>query len=160
MGRIKQRVQSLGQSVVEVVRAEVHSLLDDFQHTGRGLTMVLALATAALILIFWAAGVGTAALVALIAVRLPVWAAAGIVFLVLMLSAGILLGWGWMKMKKLETPTQTVRRHVDDHLGWWRGQLVEEEGTRSRRRRSAMGGGSTAAGSTATDSKDSREEEL
>lgn len=159
MGRIKQRVQSVGQSVVEVVRAEVHSLLDDFQHTGRGLTFVLALAVAALILAFWAAGVGVAALVALIALRLPVWAAAGIVFLTLMLAAGILLGWGWMKMKELETPTQTVRRHVDDHLGWWRGQLAEEEGSRSRRRRSAVGA-PPASGATANDAKDSREEEL
>jgi hypothetical protein len=154
MGRIKQRVQSLGQSAVEVVRAEVHSLLDDFQHTGRGLTIVLALATAALILTFWATGVGTAALVALIALRLPVWAAAGIVFLALMLAAGILLGWGWLKLKKLETPSQTVRRHVDDHLGWWSGQLVDDDGRRGRRR-SAVG-----AGSAGSDPKRPREEEL
>lgn len=126
MGRFKRKVRSLGQSVVETLRAELDSLFDDFSVTGKRLVVILALLTAALILTFWAAGVGTAFLIALLATRLAVWQAAGLVFLLFLLASAGLVFWAWRRLREVETPAQTVRRHLDDHFEWWERHLERD----------------------------------
>ncbi|MCB1054196.1 MAG: phage holin family protein [Acidobacteria bacterium] len=132
MGKWSRRVQALGHSALEVVQAEVHSLLEDFQSTGRGVLKALVVFLAAGAFVFWGVGVLTAAAVAVLALWLALWQATLVVFLAMILTAAGLGWWGWRVIQRLEGPTTTVRRHVDDHIGWWRGHLADDRGRLGR----------------------------
>ena len=124
-----QMFRGLGESLIEVLRAEVATLQDDFNRSGRNLGQALAFFGLALILAFWIVGLLIFVFVALLSVWLQLWAAALIVLTLFILGAG-LLGWiGWRHMKKVENPMQTVRRRVDDHLDWWQNNLLRETKT-------------------------------
>lgn len=117
--------KALAESFLEVVQAELHSLLADFHRTGSGASKAGALLLLAALFTFWSLGLLITFLVALLATWVGFWQAAGLVFLVLApVGAGI--GYkGWKLLLKQKAPTLILRTHVDDHVGWWRRTLAD-----------------------------------
>ncbi len=127
MRRWSRRAQALGGSLVEVLQAEVHSLLAEFRNTGKGAVRALVLLLAAAAVIFWSLGLLITFGVALLTTRIGLWQAAGLSFLILALIGLALALWGWRSFKRLQAPTQIVRTHVDDHVLWWKETLTSRE---------------------------------
>lgn len=121
--------RSLGEALLEVWRAELDTLQQDFQRSGRYLGLALAFLGAALVLAFWIAGLLLFALVALLHIWLPWWASALIVLVLFALAAAILVNLGLKRLKSFESPITTVRRRVDSHLDWWQHGLLAQPKT-------------------------------
>ncbi|HWN44202.1 MAG TPA: phage holin family protein [Thermoanaerobaculia bacterium] len=118
--------RSLGESLIEVVRAETSALQADLKTSGRHMGVALAFFGAAVLLSFWVLGLLVFLLVTLIDIWLPLAAAAGIVFGIF-LVAMLILGWlGWHRYLLAENPVDSVKRHVDDHLDWWQNGLLAQ----------------------------------
>jgi len=118
--------RSLGESLLEVWRAELATLQQDLQRSGRFLGAALGLLGAALILLFWIVGLLLFVLVALLHVWLAWWSASLIVLVLFALTAGLLVWLGVRRLRQVENPVETVRRRVDNHLDWWEhGLLVQ-----------------------------------
>lgn len=116
--------RSLGESLVEVWRAEIASLQGDLERSGRHLGMALAFLGAAAVLLFWIVGLILFVLVSVLHIWLEWWAAALIVLGLFILGAAI-LGWlGLRQVRQVESPVSTVRRRVDSHLDWWQHGLL------------------------------------
>ncbi len=124
-----QMFRGLGESLIEVLRAEVATLQDDLNRSGRNLGQALAFLGAALVLLFWIVGLLVFAAIAVLHIWLQLWAAALIVLALFLLVTGILCWIGMRHMKQVENPMQTVRRRVDDHLDWWQHHLLRETKT-------------------------------
>jgi len=118
--------RSLGESLLEVWRAELATLQDDLQRSGRHLATALGLLGGALVLLFWIVGLLLFVLIALLHVWLPWWAAALIVLLLFVLSTGLLVWLGVRRLHRVENPLETVRRRVDSHLDWWQHGLLAQ----------------------------------
>ncbi|MEM9291742.1 MAG: phage holin family protein [Acidobacteriota bacterium] len=121
----RRRVRNVGETFLEVLQAEIHSLLEDFAQSGRSASVGLARIFLALCLGFWTLGVLTAGLVALFALWLPVWGAAAVVAVITSLGAAIAGASGMIRLRSIEPPHHTVRRHVDDHVTWWQGEVFQ-----------------------------------
>ena len=118
--------RSLGESLVEVLRAETTALQTDLKTSGKHLGIALALFGAAVLLLFWVLGLLIFFVVSVLSIWLPIWAAAGIVLL-LFLGIMAILGWlGKQRLERVENPVDTVKRHVDDHLDWWQNGLLAQ----------------------------------
>lgn len=118
--------RSLGESLIEVVRAETTALQADLKTSGRHMGLALAFFGAAALLSFWVLGLLVFLLVTLIDIWLPLSAAAGIVF-VIFFVAMLILGWlGYRRYLLVENPVDSVKRHVDDHLDWWQNGLLAQ----------------------------------
>lgn len=116
--------RGLGEGLIDLFFAEAESLAEDLR-TGRR-----QLLKAALLFIF-SIGVTLVAIIALgqleielLATVLPKWQAVGIVLLQMLLIALVLWLWGRRTMQSIESPKDTVQRHVDDHVGWWRANIT------------------------------------
>ena len=118
--------RSLGESLLEVWRAELASLQDDLQRSGRHLGTALGLLGGALVLLFWIVGLLLFVLIALLHVWLPWWATSLIVLLLFVLSTGLLVWLGVRRLHRVENPLETVRRRVDSHLDWWQHGLLAQ----------------------------------
>ena len=121
--------RSLGEALLEVWRAELDTLQQDFQRSGRYLGFALAFLGAAAVLGFWIVGLLLFALVALLHVWLPWWGASLIVLALFVLAAAILANLGVKRLKNVESPVTTVRRRVDSHLDWWQHGLLAQPKT-------------------------------
>lgn len=118
--------RSLGESLIEVLRAETSALQADLKTSGRHMGLALAFFGAAVLLSFWVLGLLVFLLVTLVDIWLPLPAAAGIVLLFFVLVMA-LLGWlGYRRIKLVENPVDSVKRHVDDHLDWWQNGLLAQ----------------------------------
>ncbi len=121
--------RSLGESLVEVWRAEMATLQGDLERSGRHLGLALAFFGAAAVLGFWIVGLFLFVMVAVLHIWLEWWAAALIVLGLFVLGAG-LLGWlGSRRLRQVENPMSTVRRRVDNHLDWWQHGLLAKPQT-------------------------------
>jgi Putative Actinobacterial Holin-X, holin superfamily III len=118
--------RTLGESLLEVWRAELATLQEDFHRSGRYLTAALGLLGAAIILLFWIVGLLLFVLVALLHVWLPWWGASLVVLLLFLLVTGLLAWLGVARLRKVENPVETVRRRVDSHLDWWQHGLLAQ----------------------------------
>jgi cell division protein FtsW (lipid II flippase) len=121
--------RSLGEALLEVWRAELDTLQEDFGRSGRYLGIALAFLGAAAVLAFWIVGLLLFALVALLHIWLPWWGASLIVLALFLAAAGILASLGVKRLKKVESPVATVRRRVDNHLDWWQHGLLTQQKT-------------------------------
>jgi putative superfamily III holin-X len=121
--------RSLGEALLEVWRAELDTLQEDFGRSGRYLGVALAFLGAAAVLGFWIVGLLLFALVALLHIWLPWWGASLIVLAVFLAAAAALVMMGVNRMKKVESPVATVRRRVDNHLDWWQHGLLAQPKT-------------------------------
>lgn len=123
-------VRSLGEALLEVLRAELGALQGDFQRSGRHLGSGLALLAGAAVLAFWAVGLVLFVLVTLFAVWLPLWGAALVVLALFLIGIGV-LGWlGKRRLLEVENPVSSVRRRLDDHLAWWQQSFLAHPGRR------------------------------
>jgi cell division protein FtsW (lipid II flippase) len=116
--------RSLGESLLEVWRAELATLQEDFGRSGRYLGSALGLLGAALILVFWIVGLLLFVLIALLHVWLPWWGASLIVLTLFVATAALLAWLGASRLRQVESPLETVRRRVDNHLDWWQHGLL------------------------------------
>jgi hypothetical protein len=120
-------LRALGQSFLDLLRAEWDQLLRELGVSAKKLGIGLALLAGAGMVAFWFVAVLAFFLIMVIAIWLPVWASAGIALLVLLLVMGVLAGLGWSRIKSIENPVDTVGRRWDDHLDWWENRLMAEE---------------------------------
>jgi hypothetical protein len=118
--------RSLGQALFEVLRAEARALGEDFRRSGGELARGLALLGGAAALGFWTLGVLVLALIAVLAIWLPPWAAALIVTALYAGAAGLLALLGIRRLRRLESPAESIRQRVSDHLDWWNRRLLAE----------------------------------
>jgi hypothetical protein len=116
--------RSLGEALLEVWRAELATLQDDLSRSGRQLGMALGLFGAAAVLLFWTVGLLLFALIALLHIWMPWWGAALIVLALFLIAMAILGRLGLNRLRKVESPVETVRRRVDSHLDWWQHGLL------------------------------------
>ena len=127
-------VQSLGEALLEVFRAESEVLGRELSDTGKQAGIGAAYVAAAAMIVFWFLGVATLCMVAILALWLPTWAAAGTIGLLLLVTAIALAGLGWLRFKRLESPTATVKRRWNDHQDWWNASLLASAGLENRER--------------------------
>jgi hypothetical protein len=118
--------RSLGESLIEVVRAETSALQADLKTSGRHMGIALGLLGAAVMLLFWVLGLLIFLVVSVLSIWLQLWAAVLIVFLVFAGIMGILIMLGLRRLKLVENPVDSVKRHVDDHLDWWQNGLLAQ----------------------------------
>jgi Flp pilus assembly protein TadB len=121
--------RSLGESLLEVWRAELGTLQDDLQRSGRHLGIALGLFGAAVILAFWIVGLVLFVLVSALHVWLPWWGASLVVLALFLIAAAILGQLGLRQMRHFENPMETVRRRVDSHFDWWQHGLLAQPKT-------------------------------
>lgn len=119
-------LRGLGQGFLDVLRAEWEQLLADFGVSAKRLGWGAALLGAAGMLLFWLLGTSVYFLIQVLAIWLPVWGAAGVVVLVLLVVVAVLALVGVNFLKRVENPIDTVGRRWDDHLDWWEARLVDE----------------------------------
>jgi hypothetical protein len=89
---------------------------------------------AAGILVFWALGTLTAALIALAAIWMSWLSATLVVFALWVVVALVLAGLGWLKIKKWqaeETPLLAVERRFQNHVQWWEKRVLPSPEERS-----------------------------
>jgi len=118
--------RTLGESLVEVVRAETTALQADLKTSGRHMAVALGLLGAAVLLLFWVLGLLIFFLIALLSTWLQLWAAA---LIVLVVFAGVMGALAWLGVRRfrfVENPVDSVKRHVDDHLDWWQNGLLAQ----------------------------------
>jgi len=118
--------RTLGESLVEVLRAESTALQTDLKTSGKHLGIALALFGGAALLSFWVLGLLIFLAVVTIAVWLPLWAASLIVLGVFAAVMFVLLWVGKRRLKLVENPVDTMKRHMDDHLDWWQNGLLAQ----------------------------------
>ena len=117
-------LRSLGQSVIEVVRAEATALREDLAESGRRVTVAGGLAAVAAFCLFWAVGAAGFAAHQILVSWLPGWAAALIVLAVFILLGLIFALLARRRLMAIEVPADTVRRRMEDHVAWWQGELL------------------------------------
>ncbi|HEX2641632.1 MAG TPA: phage holin family protein [Thermoanaerobaculia bacterium] len=119
-------IRSLGESLLEVLRAELAALQEDFSHSGRRLGLALGLLGGAAVLLFWMVGLLLFTLIVVLAIWLPLWAAALILLALFALVTGILAGLGVRRLRQIENPMDNIRRRMDDHIDWWQNSLLTD----------------------------------
>lgn len=117
----------LGQSVLDLLRAELDRVLAELGISAKQAAVGLAFFAGAGMVAFWFIWVFTYFLMQVGAIWLPPWASAGIVVLVLLIAIAVLAYLGLRKVKTLENPVDTVSRRYDDHLDWWENRLLAED---------------------------------
>jgi hypothetical protein len=117
--------RSLGESLLEVLRAELEALQKDFATSGRHFGLALGLFGGAVMLAFWMVGLLLFVLISLLYIWLQLWAAALIVLALFAIAAAVLVSLGLRQLRKAENPIENVRRRVDDHIEWWQRLLAE-----------------------------------
>ena len=125
-----ERFGSLGQALLELLQAEVGALTDDLRASGRRLGVALLLFVVALFVVFWWCGVLTYTLVELLALWLPRWGAALSVAGILALVAAVFALVGYLRLRRLEAPAATVRRHLDSSVDWWQSRVIDVDRAR------------------------------
>lgn len=124
MGPRLELFRSLGQALIELVKAELEALGEEFAGAGKKLAVALALLGAAAAFAFWTVAALLYTVVEVIALWLPRWGAAAIVTGVGLLAVGLLALVGIVRLRRLESPARTVGRRLADHREWWNEQLL------------------------------------
>ncbi len=117
-------VRDLGQSWIEVLRAELSALEDDFSRSGKRLKRGIGLFGGAVALGFWAVGALVVAAIAGLGVWLPLWASALIVAVAFAAGAAGLAAIGSKSVALVENPITTARRRLEDHMDWMQSHLL------------------------------------
>lgn len=113
-------------SALTLLRAEAQGLQGELRHGGALVREMVALGAVAFVFAFFCTGLLLAAAVLGLSLVLPAWAAALIVAVVLLLAA-LYLVWRMKGVaREMESPAGVVKRRVDDHVDWWRNELVSQ----------------------------------
>lgn len=113
---------ALGRAAVDLARAEGESLSGELKGSGRTLGRSALLIVLGLFSFFWALGALAVFAVELLALYWPRWGAVLLVFGVFLGAAIALASIGWLRIKRLETPTVMLRRHWSEYRDWWTGR--------------------------------------
>lgn len=119
-------LRSLGDSLLELVGAEVAALRADLGESGRRLAIAVALAATAAFLFFWAVGAAGFTLYHLVSLWLPSWGAALSVLALYLLLGAIFGALARHRLRSMEVPAATFRRRLDDHRAWLEEQLLSD----------------------------------
>lgn len=133
--------RALGTAVLGLLKAEIEALEQELARSGKNAALGIALFAAAGAVGFWTLGVATYFVIHLVALWLPLWAAALVVTLVLAGAAAGLAFAGLKKLEKFENPLTTARRRLDDHIDWWQDRALGPDERRRRLDPSAAAGG-------------------
>lgn len=120
-------IRGLGESFVEVLRAELGAFKGDLRQSGRLALRGVKLVVVAMLLAFWLIGLIAFALVAFLAPGVGYGVAALIVgggFLLVVLALGL---WARSTFRQVQGPGKTAQRHVRDHVEWIKGELAISE---------------------------------
>ena len=126
-------LRSLGQAGTNLLRSEIDALGSDLADSGASLARAVGLFLAAVFVIFWAIGALGFFSIELLALWLPRWGAALIVFVLLLVVVWILWVLAKKKLRQAERPTETIRRRVTDHLDWWQDRVLDDTSARRDR---------------------------
>ena len=107
-------------SLLDVIRAEIDAIGKDLTTSAKRLGTALLLLFFALGVALFALGALAFAAIAALALVVPPWAAALIVCGILLLISSLLLTLGMRGLRDLESPAETVKRRVNNHVDWWR----------------------------------------
>ncbi len=121
--------QSVAQAVVSVLKAELEVLSEQWKKWGGRLGLVVGLFGACTAVLVSALLFLPYFLTALVQ-YLTGWSwagASGLVLAIVLLFAGILGAVGVLRMKRLDDPLAMTRERLDDHLAWWRSNIMEPQ---------------------------------
>lgn len=120
-------IRSLGAALLEVYRAEAAELKDDVRKSSIHLAWAVGLMIGAGMIGFWTIAALIYFLIQVLALWLPLWGAAGVVLLVLVLTVLTLVWLGTRRLKRWENPVETIGRRVRSHRAWLEDHLLPEE---------------------------------
>jgi hypothetical protein len=109
---------------LEVVAAELSTLVDELRVSGRSLVGASFLFLAALGLGILGLGFAAQGVVAVLAIYFPEWAAAGMVGVALMGGGAVFWYVGRRRLARLEPPLATVKRRLQEHDDWWQEKVA------------------------------------
>lgn len=121
--------QSVAQAMVGVLKAEVEVLSEQWKKWGARLGIVIGLFAACAVVLASALLFLPYFLTALVQyISGWSWAgASGLVLALVLLFASVLGGIGAWRLKSLDDPMAMTRQRLDDHLGWWRSNIMEAQ---------------------------------
>lgn len=122
----KRRVVALGSSLNELLRAELAAMWGDLVASARRVGGASILMVVGGVLCLLALTALALTLFEALALVLPRWAAAASITGILALVGGVLIAMGRSRIRKTESPAETVRRHFKDHRDWWERDILEE----------------------------------
>ncbi len=123
----REMVREVGEAFLGLLRAEAEALLRDFGESGRALARVTLLAALAGAVVFWSLGLAIQLGVEVAALWLPRWGAVAVVLGVFLLLAGGLAALAVARLRRIEKPSETVRRRLEENRSWWRERIEGEE---------------------------------
>jgi hypothetical protein len=119
----------IGRSTVDLLHAEVTGAREELSELLRRSIGVAIVLLVALTIAFWALGAAATAAVAGLAVWLPLWGAALVLFAVLAVAAVAFGLVARSRFRRLEGPGTIVRRRVESHLEFWRDEVLGGAGS-------------------------------
>lgn len=122
----KRRIVALGSSLNELLRAEFAALWADLVASARRVGGASILMVVGGVLCLLALTALALTLFEVLALVLPRWAAAASITGILALAGGILIAMGRSRIRRTESPADTVRRHLKEHQDWWERDILEE----------------------------------
>jgi len=129
-GKWSESIQSVGNALIDLVRAEVEELGRDLRTSRANVVRLLILAGGAIFLSFWLLAILLYSAIEVASLWLPRWGAAlavaGIVAIVVAVIGLLIRG----TLKSLDSPVRTVQRRVESHIGWWNETLGSAPGSR------------------------------
>lgn len=128
MSRWLGRFRVLGQALLELLRAEMEALAADLRRSAAHLRGGVVLLLAALFVAFWTLGGLVYLAVEVLALWLPRWGAVLTVCGVLAVLTIALVAAARARLRRIEKPKDTVRRHLESHIGWLESELLPGEG--------------------------------
>lgn len=118
------RLRSLGQALVELLSAEVAALGDDLKGSAKQLGRGAILLAVAAFFGFWTVGALAYAVVEILTFWLPRWGAVLACTGAFGLLTLIFLLLGRSRLRRLESPVQTVAKRIESHSAWLRHEVL------------------------------------
>ena len=121
-------LRSLGDSFLDVLRAELVSLQRDLKASAKSLLHGTRLLVVALIFIFWMMGSLVFAAIAWLnhQADLSIWLAALVVATALLLASIVMYLWARATLHRVRGPGRTAREHARQHVAWLKTELTGE----------------------------------
>jgi hypothetical protein len=122
-------LRELGESFLDVLRAEVASFQRDVAASGRLVLKGARIVVIGLVLLFWLMGTLVFASVALLSsgFGLPLWQGALIVGGVLLVGVLAMRFWAVATFRRVKSPGDLARSHGQEHADWLKSELVQGE---------------------------------
>ncbi|MCS4277997.1 phage holin family protein [Mycetocola lacteus] len=109
-------IADLPGQIVDLIKAEIEQLKVKAIHVGKNAGIGAVFVIVALIFVFFAVGTLVAVIILALALVMPAWLAALIVFVLFLLAAGVFGLLGWRSFKRIsdeQGPIEGVRRDID-----------------------------------------------